>query len=83
MLTKSCKNVALNLYCNNCDYNTDRKSSFNKHLLTSKHLKLTLVNKICNKNCEMDINKFICDFCSKQFKSRVGLWKHKKNAIMI
>jgi hypothetical protein len=26
----------------------------------------------------MNINQFICVFCSKQFKSRVGLWKHKK-----
>lgn len=28
-------------------------------------------------------NEFVCDYCEKQYKSRVGLWQHKKNAAKI
>jgi hypothetical protein len=81
MLTKSCEKVAPNFYCKICDYFTDRKSSFNKHLITAKHIKLTNVNENCNKSCEMGnipTTSFTCDNCDKNFKSRVGLWKHNK-----
>ena len=81
MLTKSCEKVAPNFYCKICDYFTDRKSSFNKHLITAKHIKLTNVNENCNKSCEMSnlpTTLLTCDYCDKNFKSRVGLWKHNK-----
>jgi hypothetical protein len=39
--------------------------------LTAKHQSLTFVNK---NNAE----EFICDKCSKNYKSRVGLWSHNK-----
>lgn len=81
MLTNTCEKVALKFYCHTCDYNTDRKSSFDKHLLTSKHIKLTKVNTFSNKCCEIvapSNNMLTCDNCNKDFKSRVGLWKHKK-----
>jgi hypothetical protein len=81
MLTKSCEKVAPNFYCKICDYFTDRKSSYNKHLITAKHIKLTNVNENCNKSCEtsnLPTTSFTCDYCDKNFKSRVGLWKHNK-----
>jgi len=89
MLTKSCEKVAPNFYCENCDYSTDKKSSFNKHLLTAKHQKLTKVNKSCQEscqnsyqnNCQEQSTILLCDNCSKPFKSRVGIWKHKKMCI--
>jgi hypothetical protein len=67
--------------CINCDYFTDKKSSYDKHLLTSKHIKLTQVNTFSNKSCPkiIDVNKlFNCKLCDKEFTSRVGLWKHNK-----
>jgi len=81
MLTKSCEKVAPNFYCEDCDYITDRKSSFNKHLMTAKHQKLTKVNKSCEESCENQPTTLLCDNCSKSFKSRVGIWKHKKMCI--
>ena len=45
MLTKSCEKVAHDFYCMYCDYNTSRKSSYDKHILLSKHKRLTHVNK--------------------------------------
>jgi hypothetical protein len=81
MLTESCSKVALRFNCANCDYFTDKKSSYDKHLLTSKHIKLTQVNTFSNKSCPkvIDTNKiFNCKLCDKEFTSRVGLWKHNK-----
>lgn len=81
MLTKSCENGIPYFYCEICDYFTCRKSSYDKHIATRKHIKLTKVNTNCNKSCDNkdeQINMHECDFCDKQFKSRVGLWKHKK-----
>jgi hypothetical protein len=80
MLTKSCEKVAQNFTCELCDYNTSKKSSFDKHLLTSKHKKLTNVNKLETKNFQEEkiLTDLSCDICNKNYKSRVGLWKHKQ-----
>jgi len=81
MLTESCSKVAQRFSCELCDYYTDKKSSYDKHLTTSKHIKLTKVNTFSNKSCREvadDIKVLICNCCSKTFKSRVGLWKHKQ-----
>jgi hypothetical protein len=81
MLTESCQKDASRFCCEFCYYFTDKKSSYDKHLLTSKHIKLTNVNTISIKSCYKiaDIKEFICGSCNKCFKSRVGLWKHQKN----
>ena len=34
-----------NFVCEFCDYNTSRKSQFERHLTTSKHINSTNVNK--------------------------------------
>ena len=81
MLTKSCSKVAQRFSCELCNYFTDKKSSYDKHLTTPKHSKLTEVNTFSNKSCSKvanDIKDFICNCCNKIFKSRVGLWKHKQ-----
>ena len=81
MLTGSCSKVAQRFFCKSCNYYTDKKSSYDKHLTTSKHTKLTEVNTFSNKSCHEvanDIKDFICNCCNKSFKSRVGLWKHKQ-----
>jgi len=75
MLTKSCEKVAIQFECKKCDYNTSRKSSYDKHLTTLKHIKLTNVNQNVAKSCAINWH---CNTCNKQYKSRVGLWKHKK-----
>jgi len=80
METKSCQKVAPKFSCIICDYYTSKKSSYEKHIITLKHFKLTEVNNKVAKTSPPD-NKTIlsCEKCDKQFKSRVGLWKHKKN----
>jgi hypothetical protein len=74
--------VAHRFNCSICDYFTDKKSSYDKHLLTVRHMELTKVNKNEQKSCSQISNRnemLNCKFCEKTFKSRVGLWKHNKH----
>jgi hypothetical protein len=77
-LPKNCSKF----YCNFCNYGTSKKSSYDDHLLTSKHKKNTNVNVLdtsWKQNLpELCISKYSCKNCSKEFKNRSGLWKHNK-----
>lgn len=75
-LQKSCDKY----YCQYCEYNTSRKSSYDKHIKTEKHIKFASGNGnkhvICvklQKSC-----KVMCEICNKEFQNRSGLWKHNK-----
>ena len=77
-VAKSCEQ---NYYCNSCDYNTVRKSSYDKHLLTAKHQKNLQGDAKVAKSCKIVETDFICKKCEKQYTSRNGLWKHNKGCI--
>jgi len=68
-------------HCNICDYNTVRKSSYDKHLLTAKHQKKLQGDAKVAKSCKIVETDFICKKCEKQYISRNGLWKHNKVCI--
>ncbi len=59
--------------CKNCDFSSSKEIEYNRHISTSKHKKLTNLD-IVNENTKI----FVCNTCSKQYFSRVGLWKHYK-----
>ena len=59
--------------CNNCDYITSRKSQYDRHLLTAKHIK-TINETDLKQNSS---KKFGCS-CGTFFKSRTTLWRHKQ-----
>ena len=61
-------------YCEKCEYNTDRKSNLENHLLSAKHIKTTNNNEIKQKLS----TKHKCDNCEKEYNDRAGLWRHKK-----
>ena len=77
MLTKSCSKVAANpvqkYNCESCDYRTSKKSSYDKHLTTAKHATFSVSNLVAQSCSEHK-----CVNCDKIYKSRVGLWGHKK-----
>jgi len=65
--------------CKYCDYNTCNKKDFSKHINTVKHKKKVfvtdgdvLVTDLSQKSL------FTCEKCLKTYKSRNGLWSHKK-----
>ena len=75
---KSCKNNEPNFSCYYCDYISCRKSSYEKHLATQKHLsnkKVALQLFVAKQGSD----KHICHLCDKEYKSRAGLWSHKKS----
>uniref|UniRef100_A0A6C0JN80 C2H2-type domain-containing protein n=1 Tax=viral metagenome TaxID=1070528 RepID=A0A6C0JN80_9ZZZZ len=74
---ESCDKVASKYYCLYCGYNTSKSSSYNKHLLTAKHKKLTKGNE-SKQQVSKSCSEIKCEKCNKIYNSRVGLWKHKK-----
>jgi hypothetical protein len=61
--------------CKLCDYITISKKDYNKHLLTSKHIKRANGSEL--EVLEVtNIPEFICK-CNKKFITHGGLWKHK------
>ena len=64
-------------FCENCQYKTNNKKDYAKHILTRKHEYLTVFNKnLTNKSQKSQ--EHICEYCNKIYKSRVGLWYHFK-----
>jgi len=85
MVTLGDKNMpkkCSNFFCEICDYKTSKKSSYDNHLSTDKHKRVTNGDKKGQKNAEnmlensIPSNVFICS-CGKQYHHRQGLWRHK------
>jgi hypothetical protein len=70
MSTKKVPKSSSNFYCEKCDYNTCRKSQWDRHCMTTKHKTITVCND-CSK-------EYSCKLCNKIYKSRYGLWYHSK-----
>jgi hypothetical protein len=78
--TKSSQKVAAFFYCKCCDYNTSKKTNYDKHILTSKHLRMTQDDaggQNVAKSSKFQ-QEFFCH-CGRSYKHRQGLWKHKKD----
>ena len=61
-------------YCKKCDFSCSKKSNWEKHIMTRKH-KMEINGNFGNgKKCQ----NYICETCSKEFKTNSGLWKHIK-----
>tara|TARA_R110002074_G_scaffold34608_1_gene95078 strand:+ start:520 stop:1434 length:915 start_codon:yes stop_codon:yes gene_type:complete len=60
--------------CKNCNFYSNNKNDFNRHISTAKHKKRVFGNK----NEFLEIKKLICECCSKEYKTKSGLWKHHK-----
>ena len=61
--------------CQNCNFLSDNRKDYNRHVLTRKHLIMTNNAILGSKN-----SVHICD-CGKEYKYRQGLSIHKKQCI--
>ena len=64
----------INYTCEKCNYITQRKSQYDRHILTAKHIRI-------HENTENSSKKFKtykCEICNNEYKFHSGLWKHKK-----
>jgi len=59
--------------CTICTYTTERKSSYDKHLLTSKHINANISLTQANRSI------FKCQTCLQTFKHAPSLSRHKRN----
>jgi len=61
--------------CESCVYKCYKKSDMDKHFKSNKHIR-NINGNICNN--KVTTIELICKKCNKLYKSRVGLWRHKK-----
>ena len=65
-------------YCEQCEYKTNNKKDYIKHLSTLKHTKVDNYNVLTTENPQKIPKIFKCNFCDKGYKYRDGLWRHSK-----
>ena len=78
--TKKCQKMPqIIYYCNNCYFKCCKKSNYEKHILTKKHLQLNTESYAASSDEDINntnqIYNYICN-CGKKYKNRSGLWKH-------
>jgi len=66
-------------FCEKCNFITNNKKDYRRHLSTSKHARLCENN---DNTTEFPLKtqkhkQFIC-LCGKEYNDRAGLWRHKK-----
>jgi hypothetical protein len=64
--------------CKVCDYNTCKKSDFDKHLSTRKHDDMVTMETMETKKSQKVAHHNMCNKCKKVYNTRSGLWKHMK-----
>jgi len=65
------QNMPSYFYCEDCDYECSKKSSWSQHLMTLKHQKANNVLMQANE-------KYACDNCGVNFKHKSSFCRHKK-----
>ena len=79
MFTQKSAKIRKEFICIKCDYNTCDKKDYTKHINTAKHKYNTNVDIVLT-NIEKksaNVNEILCS-CGKKYKSRQGLYAHKK-----
>ena len=85
MSLKKTPKKSIKFNCEKCDFMSVKKSEWDRHIQTKKHInneKLELINKINIKNAKNAENdSYQCETCNKIYKCRTGLWRHNKKYI--
>jgi ribosomal protein L37AE/L43A len=61
--------------CEKCDFITHKKTDYDRHLTTRKHINSNTINV---ENDEMRQKTYGCETCDKTFMDRSGLWRHRQ-----
>jgi len=79
MFTKKSAKIRSEFVCINCNYTTCDKKDYNKHIATVKHKNNTNVDILLTASVKKSelLAEIICN-CGKKYKSRQGLYAHKK-----
>ena len=68
--------------CDICDYQCSKKSEWEKHVLTRKHINRTKLNGLEQINIQKSQKIFACE-CGKEYSARNSLWYHKKKCFIV
>ena len=68
---KANENMHQIFYCAKCDYGSSRKSCWNQHISTAKHIKANFGLMQANE-------KYVCEKCTVKFKHQSSYCRHKK-----
>jgi len=68
--------------CDICDYQCSKKSEWEKHTLTRKHINRTKLNGLEQINIQKSQKIFACE-CGKEYSARNSLWYHKKKCSIV
>jgi hypothetical protein len=82
MLTEKTEKNRKKYICEKCNFKSCDKKDYNKHILTAKHKNNTFVDisftNLGKKTEKTENIKILSCNCGKQYKSRQGLYAHKK-----
>lgn len=81
MDTKKGQKRTTNFCCVACDFSTEHKAKYERHINTRKHLKRINDTKMIHNDTKKDekvkeINLYVCK-CGKKYKYHSGLYRHK------
>jgi hypothetical protein len=83
-MLKSANNIALkpakHFHCEPCDFICSKNSDYNRHLITTKHIKANSINAGANIGAA---NVHLCKICSQEFKHASSLSRHKKKCEIV
>ena len=67
-------------FCDACCYGTENKKDYTKHENTKKHVDKVASELIKSPSPKfyVDIPQHICSHCSREYKDKSGLWRHRK-----
>ena len=64
-------------FCEKCNYSTERKSQYDRHILTAKHKKSYISYKSVTEKVQKSSKPFSCE-CGMTFNHRQNLYSHRK-----
>ena len=72
--------------CSHCDFKCCKKYSWERHILSNKHIKATKSNIPATKKgikgaINENIKPYFCENCGNEYNNRTGLWRHNKKCL--
>ena len=64
--------------CVYCEYITNNKKDYSKHLSTLKHINMNEIQQLTTEKSQDVLRCYKCKYCDKTYKYRDGLWRHNK-----
>ena len=76
---KKCRKMPMDFVCEKCDFKTNKRSNFDKHIATDKHKYLHILTNTYTENAENVKTRitFSCK-CGKNYTHRQSLYTHRR-----